>query len=181
MILLEPPFPFRPGEYRVRLASEPWELAGCAGLRRRVFCEEQGVFRGDDRDAVDEQALPIAAVACVAGMPAEVVGTVRIHRLAQGVWQGSRLAVHPDYRGVAWIGTELIRHAVGSARARGCLRFLAQVQRQNVGLFRRLHWCALDEIVLHGRPHALMEADLAHYPLRSRAEVAFLPELRAAA
>lgn len=181
MILLEPPFPFLPAEYRVRLAVEDWEREQCAQLRRLVFCAEQGLFDGDDHDQLDDCALPIAALACVAGMPEQVVGTVRICELEPGLWQGSRLAVHRDFRAVAWIGSELIRHAVGSARARGCTRFLAHIQQQNVGLFRRLHWESLDELMLHGRPHRLMQADLAHYPSRPQAEVPFVVSVRSAA
>jgi hypothetical protein len=42
--------------------------------------------------------------------------------------------------------------------------FRAQVQAQNVALFRRLHWQPLREELRHGRPHAPRRADLAHYP-----------------
>ena len=123
-----PPFRFLPGEYRVRRATAAWEHAGCARLRRAVFCDEQGIFDGDDRDAIDAHAIPLAAIACVAGQPEVVVGTVRIHRDADGMWWGSRLAVHADYRRSAWLGSALIRFAVGHAHALGCRRFLAQVQ-----------------------------------------------------
>lgn len=178
---MEPPFPFVPGEYRVRLAEAAWERAQCAALRRAVFCDEQRVFVGSDRDGVDDAALPIAAIACTAGMPDQVVGTVRIHETAPGEWFGSRLAVHRDFRGVAWIGTELIRHAVGTAHGRGCTRFLAHVQAQNAALFHRLAWRTLDEIVLHGRPHHLMMADLAAYPPRTGGDVAIYTVARRAA
>jgi putative N-acetyltransferase (TIGR04045 family) len=181
MVPMQPPFPFVPGEYRVRLAEAAWERAQCAALRRAVFCDEQRVFVGSDRDALDEAALPIAAIACTAGMPDQVVGTVRIHETAAGEWFGSRLAVHRDFRGVAWIGTELIRHAVGTARARGCTRFLAHVQSQNARLFHRLAWQTLREVDLHGRPHHLMVADLSAYPHRSRTDVAVFPVARCAA
>jgi putative N-acetyltransferase (TIGR04045 family) len=181
MILLQPPFPFVPAQYRVKTAVEPWERADCAKLRRSVFCDEQQLFEGDDRDAQDEVALAIAAVACVAGMAEQVVGTVRICELEAGLWQGSRLAVHRDFRAVAWIGSELIRHAVGTARARGCVRFLAHVQAQNVPLFRRLHWTSLGEELLHGRSHHLMQVDLTQYAPRPLAEVPFVVSLRNAA
>lgn len=181
MILFEPPFPYVPGEYRVRLAEAAWERAQCAALRRAVFCDEQRLFVGGDRDALDDHALPIAAIACTAGMPDQVVGTVRIHSVAPGEWVGSRLAVHRDFRGVAWIGTELIRHAVGTARARGCARFLAHVQAQNAPLFRKLAWTTLAEVELHGRPHHLMQADLAAYPPRDGGDVPVYPMARRAA
>jgi hypothetical protein len=38
------------------------------------------------------------------------------------------------------------------------------VQLQNVTLFEKLHWTRLAEVELHGRAHALMQADLAFYP-----------------
>jgi len=101
MLLLEPPFAFLPVDYRVRVATEDWERRQCARLRRAVFCDEQKLFAGDDRDERDAVALPIAASYCVLGAPEEVVGTVRIFELEPGVWQGSRLAVHADFRRMA--------------------------------------------------------------------------------
>ncbi len=176
---------FVPGEFRLKHARAPWEQQACAALRRQVFCAEQGLFDGDDRDAIDARALPIAAITCIAGIGERVVGTVRIHRPAPqtepGLWQGSRLAVLPEYRRSAWLGSELIAHAVGTAHARGCTRFLAQVQVQNVRLFERLHWTALAAITVQGRPHVLMQAQLAHYPPRHADELAFYTATRAAA
>jgi putative N-acetyltransferase (TIGR04045 family) len=98
------------------------------------------------------------------GAPDAVVGTVRIHQAASGLWWGSRLAVHPCFRHFGHIGSTLIRLAVGSAHARGCRSFLAHVQRQNVPLFERLHWNRLHPVIVHGRAHCLMQADLASYP-----------------
>lgn len=155
---------FLPSEYLVKPATERWERREAMRLRREVFCAEQGLFGRDDRDTADRSALLLVAVSCLSGMPEQVVGTVRLHESAPGEWQGSRLAVHRDYRRVAWLGSELIRLAVGTAHARGAWRFTAQVQAQNVPLFRRLHWHTLEEIELHGRPHHRMQANLAHYP-----------------
>ncbi|BBL70987.1 MSMEG_0567/Sll0786 family nitrogen starvation N-acetyltransferase [Methylogaea oryzae] len=163
-MLNEPMGRFFPSEYRVKWATQDWELRQMWALRQAVFCEEQGVFQGDDRDGVDAVATPIVAVACLGGIPDRVVGTVRIHQAEPGVWWGSRLAVDLDYRRQGNLGAALIRLAVCSAHARGCRTFLAQVQSRNVPLFRRLHWCSLEEITLHGRPHHLMQADLDWYP-----------------
>jgi putative N-acetyltransferase (TIGR04045 family) len=162
--LQDRPRPFLPSEFRIHLAAEPWERAGHARLRREVFCGEQGIFRDDDRDALDGVALPLVAVAMVMNMPDQVVGTVRIHEAEAGLWYGSRLAVHRDFRRLAFLGSGLIGLAVGTARARGCIRFLAHVQAANVPLFERLHWRSLEPLTLHGRPHHLMQADLAQYP-----------------
>lgn len=156
--------PFVPAAFTVKLASREWEVAQARALRREVFCREQGVFEGDDRDAVDDHAIPIVALSWWSGMADQAVGTVRIHHEGEGLWYGSRLAVAQGYRGMARLGRELIRIAVGTAHARGCTRFLAQVQRRNVPLFRSLHWEVLETLDVYGRPHALMRADLSHYP-----------------
>jgi putative N-acetyltransferase (TIGR04045 family) len=168
-------FPFVPGEYRIKHLSENWERAACMALRRQVFCREQNIFELDDRDARDDHALPIAAIACIAGAPEQLVGTVRIHcdDTDTASWSGSRLAVHPDFRRSAWLGSELIRHAVTTAVARGCQRFTAQVQAQNRALFERLHWRTLETTTIQNRPHVLMQADLAHYAPRFADEIAW--------
>lgn len=150
--------------YRICAATEPWQKAGAAALRRRVFVTEQGLFAGHDRDATDAVAMPLVAIAEDACGGPLVVGTVRIHEPAPGIWWGSRLAVAPEWRRVGKLGAELIRLAVCTAHARGAVAFHAHVQRQNVVLFRRLHWSVTAELDLHGRPHAHMLADLAHYP-----------------
>lgn len=161
---LAPARAFTAPSYRVKFADRPWELRDAAALRRRVFCDEQGIFAGHDRDAIDEVAIPIVAVSSFAVALGDVVGTVRIHEPEPGQWMGSRLAVAADHRRIGALGATLIRVAVSSARARGCRRFTAHVQSQNAPLFARLHWRTLGEIDLHGRAHHLMEADLAHYP-----------------
>lgn len=155
---------FRPTEFRVKQATLAWEEAAAYRLRRDVFCDEQGIFTGDDRDDIDAHAHLLVALACVGGMPDQVVGTVRIHRDASGRWWGSRLAVHRAHRRNGNLGASLIRLAVSSANAIGCATFLAHVQSQNVPLFRKLHWRSLQEETLLGRPHNLMQADLAAYP-----------------
>ena len=161
---LDEPSPFVPCEFRVKWASDAWEREQALALRRAVFCIEQGIFVGDDRDAFDERARTLVALSCVGGAYDQVVGTVRIHEAEPGLWWGSRLAVHAAFRHHGRIGATLIRLAVCSAHARGCTRFLAHVQGQNVPLFELLHWRALESELLHGRPHCRMQADLAHYP-----------------
>lgn len=163
-MLFEPVLPYVAGEARVKFATAPWERDGAQVLRRQVFCREQKIFAGDDRDAVDERAITLVALAPIFGVPDQVVGTVRIHQDGPGLWGGSRLAVDPAWRRLGALGSGLIRLAVSSAVARGCTRFLAHVQAQNAPLFQRLHWQSLEIVTLHGRDHHLMAADLAHYP-----------------
>jgi putative N-acetyltransferase (TIGR04045 family) len=175
------PFPaFLPSEYRVKFATEAWERREAAALRRQVFCDEQGIFAGDDRDAIDDVAIPIVAVSSFAIAPQEVVGTVRIHEAERSVWWGSRLAVAANYRRIGALGTSLIRLAVCSAHARGCRTFFAHVQSQNAPLFHRLGWSTIEEAHFHGRPHHFMEADLHRYPPIADAATGFLSLPKAA-
>jgi len=162
-MIFEPFKPFIASEFQIKFATQPWERIGAHALRRAVFCVEQGLFEEDDIDAVDAVAIPIVALSMLGVAADHVVGTVRIHEEEGGVWWGSRLAVAADYRKVGALGASLIRLAVSSAHARGCRRFLARVQEQNVLLFRRLHWRSIEEIELLGRRHHVMLADLDHY------------------
>lgn len=177
MEIIAPP-PYRAPDYVIRFASEPWELAGAARLRAAVFCTEQGVFDGHDRDAIDDVAIPLVAISTIAGELDQVVGTVRIHEAEPGMWWGSRLAVAASHRRVGTLGPALIRLAVTSAHAMGCVRFHAHVQSQNELLFRRLHWKRLAEIELHGMLHALMQADMAQYPPFADGLTGFRAEMR---
>lgn len=175
---------YRPRDFIFKIATTRNELDGYWALRRQVFCEEQHVFQsGDDRDAIDEHAIPIICATLLAGMVDEVVGVVRIDEREPRLWYGSRLCVNPAYRrltemstsasvrshqpvyrGFGAIGAGLIYKAVSTANKIGCDRFLADVQEQNARFFQRLHWQRLGERQLHGRMHVHMEAELPHYP-----------------
>lgn len=158
------PRAFLSPDFIIRAAALPWELEGVKELRRQVFVDEQRIFDGHDRDAIDDIAMPLAAISTFASEADKVVGTVRIHEDSPHIWRGSRLAVADTHRRMGRLGAELIRLAVCTAHGRGCDLFLAQVQMQNVPLFRRLHWTSLREIEVHGIPHMEMEADLGAYP-----------------
>ncbi|MBY5934734.1 GNAT family N-acetyltransferase [Tateyamaria omphalii] len=151
-------------DFIIRAAAQQWELEGVRQLRHQVFVREQGIFDRDDRDAIDDVALPLVALSTFASEADQVVGTVRIHEAHPRVWRGSRLAVAQSHRRMGRLGAELIRLAVCTAHGRGCDLFLAQVQMQNVPLFERLYWASLREIEVHGVPHMEMQADLAFYP-----------------
>jgi len=173
--------PFVPPQFGIKLASEAWEIDAHHRLRRRVFCDEQRLFRsGDDRDQTDERATPIVAVDYVMSMAHRVVGTVRIHEEAPGLWYGSRLAIEAEYRNVYGLGSGLVYRAVATAHARGARTFLANVQRANVAFFRRLAWEPLEEFGLLGRPHTLMRANLAAYPPAGDDEAVALLDVRRA-
>lgn len=155
---------YQPVEYLIKWATQPWEISQAMQIRQDVFCEEQGIFDGNDKDDIDDQAQMIVAISCEAGHPDMVVGTVRIHQDEPGVWYGSRLAVHQQYRSQGKLGASLIKLAVSSANWVGCHSFLAHVQSQNVPLFRRLHWDVLQQETLLNRSHHLMQARLEKYP-----------------
>lgn len=163
----ELPSDFASPEFRIQWASGAWMRREALALRRRVFCDEQGLFAGDDADTIDAEdpsCRLLVAVTAWGAQPDEIIGTVRIHQPEPGLWWGSRLAVRRDWRRNSQVGTSLIRLAVSSAHALGCREFLAHVQAQNVTLFQRLHWTVRDEMIIHERMHALMCADLGEYP-----------------
>lgn len=147
--------------FQTRVARTERERADYFALRRAIFCDEQRLFAGDDRDACDGAAIPIVCVADGVGPHARVVGVVRIWEQSPGDWWGGRLGVDPAYRTVGAVGRWLVQTAVGSARAWGAHRFRATVQRANVAFFRRLRWQTREELELFGQAHHLMEADLA--------------------
>jgi putative N-acetyltransferase (TIGR04045 family) len=163
--MFSPPLaPFVPPQFGIKLVSEAWERVAALALREQVFCREQRLFEATDRDAIDATAQTIVAVDYVMGMSHRVVGTVRIHAADGGTWFGSRLAIDAAYRNVYGLGRGLVYRAVTTAHARGCARFVAHVQVQNVEFFSRLDWVPIVPVEVHGRPHVLMEADLAAYP-----------------
>lgn len=174
------PAPFIASEYLVKFATEGWEYQGATALRRQTFCAEQGIFCDSNSDPIDDIALPIVALSFLGVASDEVVGTVRIHEDAPGVWWGSRLAVAPPFRRVGQIGAGLIRLAVSSACARGCTSFFAHVQSQNLPLFQKMHWRSLEEVEILGRPHHRMQADLSKYPPISGTVFLSLPRKAAA-
>jgi len=175
---------YKARDFVFKIATTPDELQGYWRLRKEVFCEEQHVFHGaDDRDNIDEHAIPIICAILVAGMVDEVVGTVRIDEREPRLWYGSRLCVsasfrrltqlspgvsvrnhQPVYKGFGALGAGLIYKAVSTANAIGCDKFLADVQEQNARFFQRLHWTPLGESQMHGLRHVHMEAELDRYP-----------------
>ena len=127
-------------------------------VRHRVFVELQGLFEGSDVDAFDSLEDTLHAVAVVDG---EVVGTVRLYPLGDGLWKGDRLAVLPDAR-VHRLGAALVQFAVRTAGSLGGSRMVAQVQTSNVRFFERLGWELDGEPALyHGAPHQPMAIELS--------------------
>src|ERR1700760_3106479 len=173
---------FTPLDFVFKIARTQKELDGFWALREAIFCQEQKVFQGSDRDQIDESAIPIVCETLIAGMADSVVGVVRIDEREPRIWYGSRLGVaadfravrkispgvaqrnhQPVYRGLGALGAGLIYKAVSTAHALGCREFLATVQYQNAKFFQRLHWESLGELELFGLRHVKMRADLGYY------------------
>jgi putative N-acetyltransferase (TIGR04045 family) len=157
--------PFVSAQVTTAVARERWELSSYWALRRAIFCEETALFSSElqERDAYDERAVPLIALAHSAGTPDQIVGVVRIYEREPGVWFGGRLGVEQVYRARGRVGAALVRTAVQSAIARGCERFYATVLQQNARYFERLAFAPESVIEVCGRPHVLMQARLAAY------------------
>ncbi|MEJ2885259.1 MSMEG_0567/Sll0786 family nitrogen starvation N-acetyltransferase [Actinomycetospora aeridis] len=138
------------------IATDEAERAAHHRVRRTVFVDEQGIFAGDDLDSHDARDDVLHVVARVGE---EVVGTVRLFPLGDGVWQGDRLAVLAAAR-TAGAGGPLVRFAVATAAARGGRRMVAHVQPANRRFFERLGWTAGGTEEYAGRPHVFMTIEL---------------------
>lgn len=151
-------------QYTFELATTQSEKQAYFALRQQIFCQEQGLFQGSDRDICDDHSYPIVALYHPSESSPIVVGVVRIYEVSPRIWYGGRLGTHPDFRRGWRIGKGLINKAVTTANTWGCDQFLATVQEQNVRFFQRLHWESLEEIEIRGIGHHRMEADLDFYP-----------------
>lgn len=148
------------GQIICKIAETEAERGAHFAIRQAVFVEEQGMFSGSDVDEHDSHAIHIIAVD---SLTRQVVGAVRVYEAEPGTWYGGRMAVLKEYRRHAPpIGPLLDRLAERTVSERGCQRFLAYIQMQNVRFFERLGWRKIGEPMPHyGQPHQLMEANLA--------------------
>lgn len=144
----------------VRLVAGPDDLAAHHAVRHAVFVEEQHAFDESDRDARDDDALHVVAVA-----DGLVVGAVRLYPTNDaGRWRGDRLAVLPRARTLD-AGALLVRFAVRTAGERGGTAMDARVQVRNVRFFQRLGWTPVGDIAqFHGMSHQHMEIPLMPTP-----------------
>ncbi|MGI9533448.1 MAG: MSMEG_0567/Sll0786 family nitrogen starvation N-acetyltransferase [Thermodesulfobacteriota bacterium] len=145
-------------EFDFKIITNEDELKEYYKIRKDIFVIEQRIFPESDIDEFDEGAIHIAAVEKSSG---NMVGGVRCYNPEGNTWIGGRLSAAPGYRN-GRVGHNLVRFAVQTVKTRGCTKFLAYVQPQNVRFFERLDWNPVGELIMHeGKPHQLMEADLA--------------------
>lgn len=144
-------------EATISVASSQLDLAEHHRIRHAVFVEEQKVFSDSDLDTHDGPAS-FRVLARYDGVPA---GTVRLYPLGEdGLWQGDRLAVLPEYRAHN-VGGPLVRFAVSTAGARGGTVMVAHIQPPNVRFFERLGWTRDGDTEIYcGLPHQPMRIAL---------------------
>jgi len=147
-------------KYIIKIAESEDELKEYFRIRNEVFVREQRIFPETDVDEYDRNSIHIIAVE---SSSSDVVGVVRCYSKDGNTWFGGRLGALPDYRN-GRVGSRLVRFAVNTAKSKGCKKFLAYIQPNNVRFFQRLDWEKIGEpIIYHGIPHQLMEANLDSY------------------
>ena len=144
-------------KFEFKIITSEKDLKTYYKLREDIFVREQEIFSGTDIDEYDEAAIHIAAIE----KPGDrMVGGVRCYNLEGNTWVGGRLSAAPGYRNGV-VGRYLVKFAVETVKTRGCERFIAYVQPQNVRFFERLNWKRSGKpLIYHGIIHQLMEAEL---------------------
>ena len=139
----------------VRAGDGDGELAGAFALRRRVFCDEQGVSPDADRDGLDDRAVHL-----VAREGDAVLGTCRVLLDGPAARLG-RLCVDRAARGRG-LASGLVAEAEGVARAAGAVRMRLHAQTAALSLYERAGYAPVgapfDE---EGIEHLAMEKALA--------------------
>jgi putative N-acetyltransferase (TIGR04045 family) len=145
-------------ELACRVATTVQDVSLHHEIRRVVFVEEQGIFRGSDRDERDDDPATIKVLGVGGGIAG---GAVRLYPLGEpGLWRGDRLAVLPAFRKHG-LGGPLVRFAVRTAGELGGELMVAFIQPQNVEYFRKLGWRPTGTPRDHvGSPHQRMIIDL---------------------
>ena len=126
-------------------------------IRKKVFVEEQAIFKNSDTDEYDEDAIHL-----VAEKKGKIIGTVRIYKASSNEehWIGGRLAVAMDERHTH-AGAFLVKEAMKRVKKRGCRLFTAKIQENNIPFFIKCGWEPIGEVKDHfGLPHLEMKADL---------------------
>ena len=139
----------------VRPARDAAELAQAIKLRDRIFCGEQGVSAGAERDGRDGEALHLVAVE-----EGRVLGTCRLVFGDHAAFLG-RLAVDAAHRRRG-IGAALLRDATEYALAVGARRISLHAQLDVRELYAGVGYVELGEpFVEEGIDHVAMEKALA--------------------
>ena len=139
----------------MREARTREEVAAALRLRRRVFCEEQGVDPAADQDGRDDEALHV-----VAFEGQRLVGTCRL-LVANGVARLGRMAVEPDARGQG-VGAAILVEGERVALAAGANAMRLHAQVAALTLYARAGYEPEGEAFLEeGIEHRTMQRSLA--------------------
>jgi putative N-acetyltransferase (TIGR04045 family) len=145
-----------PGGFIIRPADTPAHLAAYHRLRHDAFVRDQGLFRGTDRDDIDDD--PRSVVLCAMADDGTVLGGVRLAPATAddiGWWTGSRLVALPTHQ-ARGVGPALVRAACAHAESAGVLRFDAAVQQRYRTMFNALGWDHIGDVDVAGTSHAAM-------------------------
>jgi predicted GNAT family N-acyltransferase len=134
-------------EFEIRRITTRAELEAALALRYEVFCVEQGVPRGEERDGRDHDAVHLIAV-----QNGAVVATCRLVFVGTTV-QFSRLAVARAVRRQG-IAAAILRVADDQALARGANRLVLHAQTYARALYEQAGYVA--------RGREFVEADIEH-------------------
>lgn len=135
----------------LRWACSAHELGQALRLRRRVFCEEQGVAPALESDGRDDEADHLVAVD-----GDRVVGTCRLLYEGETAKLG-RLAVTRTHRGAGVAGA-MLQLAERCARERGARRIALHAQTRVRHLYHRAGYAAYGEAFEQaGIEHVAME------------------------
>lgn len=120
-----------------------------------MFCGEQGVDLGAERDGHDDEALHVVAVG-----EGDLLGTCRV-LVRDGVGRLARMAVEPAARGHG-IGAALLAEAERAAAEAGATRMRLHAQTAALALYERGGYRREGEpFVEEGIDHVTMERALA--------------------
>ncbi|MDX6698913.1 MAG: hypothetical protein QOE65_2310 [Solirubrobacteraceae bacterium] len=141
--------------HEIRPVRTARERDAALALRHRVFCEEQGVEPGLDRDGRDDDALHLVAL-----RDGEVIGTCRL------VFDGptaklGRMAVERAQRGRG-VGARVLAEGIAQARRGGSARVALHAQTSAVSFYARAGFVARGEpFEQAGIEHVGMDLSLA--------------------
>ena len=139
----------------VRPARDSDEVEAALALREQVFCVEQGVELGADRDGLDDYAIQLVAVE-----DGRVIGTCRV-LIEGGVGRLGRMAVEARSRGRG-LGPAILAAAERAARDAGARLMRLHAQRYVEDMYAAAGYTAYGEpFVEEGIAHVSMEKPLA--------------------
>ncbi len=139
----------------VRRALDRGELEQALALREQVFCVEQGVELGADRDGLDDYAIQLVAIE-----EGRVIGTCRV-LVEDEIGRLGRMAVEARSRGRG-VGQAILASAERSAREAGARLMRLHAQRYVEDLYAAAGYAPYGEpFVEEGISHVSMEKALA--------------------